>query len=408
MADAQIAQTWLNNLFKIQYPDDWLNACIEWIHSEHQAPHLCMYAQIQKLSGTENENVLVSGATQQTQENNNTHNSKQSRMLLLGLTDGQQDIQAIEYRHINSFNDTNNNISCGSKILVHGEVLCRMGVLFLRSENVTALGGEVDSESSGSTYMLAKLQDMLNNSNRNINNNNNNTNDYGDEDDDEDDFMMMIAAESSEIESGRCKRIKLNNNNNNNNSINNNNNNNNNANNVISGHESAIDDDDMEDIIEYIVDLDNDDDAYISTVIGRLEHNSGHFWSLGAKINDGTCHLDVSLGDKLLSKLIGFTAKECHEMREKAKKDLSLREKITQGIKQCQVSLIQLSAIFELEISASTSSTSTSNVAATNSESSATASQRSNLKRYKLNDYRHVTMQDVHALKLLSEKHNLS
>ena len=34
-------------------------------------------------------------------------------------------------------------------MLVHGKVLCRRGVLFLKQENVTVIGGGIDEEEEG-------------------------------------------------------------------------------------------------------------------------------------------------------------------------------------------------------------------------------------------------------------------
>jgi len=39
--------------------------------------------------------------------------------------------------------------------------------------------------------------------------------------------------------------------------------------------------------------------AYIATLLGRLEANEGRFWSLLVKINDGTATLDVVISDQV-------------------------------------------------------------------------------------------------------------
>lgn len=39
--------------------------------------------------------------------------------------------------------------------------------------------------------------------------------------------------------------------------------------------------------------------AYIATLLGRLEANEGKFWSLLVKINDGTATVDVVISDQV-------------------------------------------------------------------------------------------------------------
>ena len=40
--------------------------------------------------------------------------------------------------------------------------------------------------------------------------------------------------------------------------------------------------------------------AYISTVVGKIDHHNGTFWSLPVKINDGSATIDVDLSDQVL------------------------------------------------------------------------------------------------------------
>lgn len=65
---------------------------------------------------------------------------KSRRMLLIHLTDGSQNIQAMEYMPIPSIHL---DLIPGTKILIKGPVECRRGVILLRSENIELLGGEV-------------------------------------------------------------------------------------------------------------------------------------------------------------------------------------------------------------------------------------------------------------------------
>lgn len=181
---------WLKSKF-INAPNDWLEACIDWINSEnegniqsqkqvnelvfeqwllsdlHELGTQCLpqqlkdaskyqlngtyalqidsmvdisqscYSQLQKVKGTENANAEVSA--------DDTHKPwepKPSRMLMLKLTDGTTDIQGMEYRQITCLDS---KIHPGCKILIKGSILCRHGMLMLKGDNLTILGGEVDS-----------------------------------------------------------------------------------------------------------------------------------------------------------------------------------------------------------------------------------------------------------------------
>jgi hypothetical protein len=91
--------------------------------------------------------------------------------------------------------------------------------------------------------------------------------------------------------------------------------------------------------------------AYVSTLSSRLEHNNGRCWSLSVKINDGTASMTADLGDNFLASLIGFTAPECHALREQAKYNKPIKLRIAQGMKKCQQSLVEMSGLFQLELS---------------------------------------------------------
>ncbi|KAK2143564.1 hypothetical protein LSH36_831g00041 [Paralvinella palmiformis] len=90
--------------------------------------------------------------------------------------------------------------------------------------------------------------------------------------------------------------------------------------------------------------------AYVSTLIGRLEHNGGEHWSLTVKLNDGTASRDVDLSDDFLTRLIGFSAHKCHAMKLLAKTCNQTRSRIAQGIRRCQQSLIQLYGLLKMEL----------------------------------------------------------
>ena len=193
---------WLKSKHSVSAPVDWLEACINWISSEHGdhttndqnslhelvleqwllsdlkeigaqclPENLCQekkfvlngtyclqinsvldvgcsyYSQLQKVQGTENENVHVS-ATQY----NKDEDVKSGRMLMMDLTDGTIDVKAMEYRQMR---DVNVNTKLGTKIIVSGKVLCRLGVLMLSGNNVRVIGGEVDS-------LVCTQEDLLN------------------------------------------------------------------------------------------------------------------------------------------------------------------------------------------------------------------------------------------------------
>lgn len=63
------------------------------------------------------------------------------RMLMLKLTDGVQEIEAVEYEPIAALNL---NLPPGIKIGLTGPMLIRRGKIMLKSENVKIIGGEVD------------------------------------------------------------------------------------------------------------------------------------------------------------------------------------------------------------------------------------------------------------------------
>ncbi|XP_034244450.1 recQ-mediated genome instability protein 1-like [Thrips palmi] len=67
---------------------------------------------------------------------------KSNRCLQFTLCDGVQTIKAIEYKFISLLKT---DMIPGLKILLHGPIECRRGVLLLEEKHVTILGGEVDA-----------------------------------------------------------------------------------------------------------------------------------------------------------------------------------------------------------------------------------------------------------------------
>ncbi|MBN3297861.1 RMI1 protein, partial [Amia calva] len=96
------------------------------------------YSQIHKLRGRDFTNEHVTEVTQVSQR---PWEAKPTRMLMLQLTDGVQHVQGMEYQPIPALHV---NIRPGTKILVQGEIVCRLGVLLLKPGNVKVIGGEVE------------------------------------------------------------------------------------------------------------------------------------------------------------------------------------------------------------------------------------------------------------------------
>ncbi|XP_067674535.1 recQ-mediated genome instability protein 1-like [Haliotis asinina] len=185
-------KTWLKTSYCVSVPEDWLEACLEWIQEENPGSDVnleslknqvyeqwlmsdlrelkmgCLpfellearkieisgifalqidsavnvgssfYSQGQKIKGTENPNAQVSAEdTRQP-----AWEPKPTRMIILNLTDGVSDVKGMEYKPVAALTPF---ITPGTKMLVKGRVLCRRGMLMLGPENVQILGGEVDS-----------------------------------------------------------------------------------------------------------------------------------------------------------------------------------------------------------------------------------------------------------------------
>ncbi|KAM4052831.1 recQ-mediated genome instability protein 1 isoform 1-T1 [Anomaloglossus baeobatrachus] len=190
---ADRVKAWLSSTWHIKVPDPWLEACISWIQEENGGSSMSQavinkqvfdqwlltdlrdleqqvlpagvldslkfelsgfyaiqidslvdvsqpaYSQLQKLRGRENSNDQVTATTQATQH---SWESKPSRLLMLQLTDGIQNIQGMEYQTVQVLHA---GLPPGTKILLQGTMSCRLGVLLLKSENVKVLGGEVEA-----------------------------------------------------------------------------------------------------------------------------------------------------------------------------------------------------------------------------------------------------------------------
>lgn len=185
-------QAWLRSTWHIQVPQAWLDACVEWVTEEAGGVPLpqaqlnqqvldqwlltdlrdlahpvlpagiseaekmelngcyCLqvdslldvsqpaYSQLQRVRGAHCSNDEVTAVTQATQK---PWEAKPTRMLMLQLTDGVQNLEGIEYRPIPALSA---NLPPGTKLQVVGTVMVRLGVLLLKPENLKVLGGEVE------------------------------------------------------------------------------------------------------------------------------------------------------------------------------------------------------------------------------------------------------------------------
>ncbi|KAM9360678.1 recQ-mediated genome instability protein 1 [Symphorus nematophorus] len=192
-AVVRATQAWLRSSWHVQVPFAWLEACVEWLQEEaggagrlsqqqinQQAldqwlltdlrdldhPVLpeglaqaqktelsgtfCIqvdslldisqpaYGQLQKLRGTNCANDEVSAVTQFTQR---PWEARPTRMLLLQVTDGVQSLEAMEYQPIPALSAA---LRPGVKLQLHGQMVCRLGVILLGPSNIKVLGGEVE------------------------------------------------------------------------------------------------------------------------------------------------------------------------------------------------------------------------------------------------------------------------
>ncbi|CAH2294232.1 recQ-mediated genome instability 1, partial [Pelobates cultripes] len=200
-------KTWLSSTWHVKVPDQWLEACISWIQEENNTSSLSQaeinkqvfeqwlltdlrdlqypvlpvgileslkcelsgyyaiqidslvdvslpaYSQLQKIRGRDNLNEQVTATTQVSQK---PWETKPNRMLMIQLTDGIQQIQGMEYQPLPMLNA---NLPPGTKILLQGTIVCRLGVLLLKSENMKVLGGEVEALSEEYTQdkILSRL-----------------------------------------------------------------------------------------------------------------------------------------------------------------------------------------------------------------------------------------------------------
>ncbi|XP_035291453.1 recQ-mediated genome instability protein 1 isoform X2 [Anguilla anguilla] len=203
---AQRAKDWLRSTWHVQVPSVWVEACVAWVlqgaggapvsqaQVNRQAleqwlltdlrdlahPSLpplgrapkaelsgsfCVqmdsaldvsrpaYSQLQQRRGADCANERVSAATQATQR---PWEATPTRVLMLQLTDGVQDLEALEYRPVPALSA---DLPPGTKLLLQGALECRLGVLLLTPANVRVLGGEVEElrDILSQTRVLARV-----------------------------------------------------------------------------------------------------------------------------------------------------------------------------------------------------------------------------------------------------------
>ncbi|XP_072289592.1 recQ-mediated genome instability protein 1 isoform X2 [Eucyclogobius newberryi] len=150
------AQGWLQSSCQVRVPFAWLEACVQWLQEEAGgAGRLTQqqinkqidsaldvsqpaYGQLQKWKGTDCANDEVSAVTQFTQR---PWESRPTRVLLLQVTDGVQNMEAMEYQPISALSAS---LRPGVKLRLQGDIPCRLGMMLLAPTNVKLLGGEVD------------------------------------------------------------------------------------------------------------------------------------------------------------------------------------------------------------------------------------------------------------------------
>ncbi|KAK4884820.1 hypothetical protein RN001_001091 [Aquatica leii] len=185
----EIAST--KNFFKTQnitLSDYWLESCIQWLHEENpnmnynlETLHSTVYAQwllldlrdveipilppniaqqkkymlnntfclqllhikdisqpkYQQLQKIRNSSLLINASINQEFKPIVTP----KRMLQMLLTDGVQEVEAIEFKPIQILNV---NMKPGTKIRIKGPVVVRRGQIFLEANHITILGGEIE------------------------------------------------------------------------------------------------------------------------------------------------------------------------------------------------------------------------------------------------------------------------
>ncbi|KAK6623614.1 hypothetical protein RUM43_009466 [Polyplax serrata] len=102
------------------------------------------YSQFQELLRINVENIEATVGTQQTKD----WNVKPNRCLVFTISDGVQELKAMEYKPLSKIRTNDPELLPGFKMLIIGPVECRKGMIMLQNENIMFCGGEVDTLTS--------------------------------------------------------------------------------------------------------------------------------------------------------------------------------------------------------------------------------------------------------------------
>lgn len=98
------------------------------------------YSQLQKLQKVSLDNIEA------TETPGEWHvKIKPNRCLTFTISDGVQEVRAMEYAPIKKLREDDPELLPGFKMIIIGPVQCRKGMILLKEENVEVLGGEVDA-----------------------------------------------------------------------------------------------------------------------------------------------------------------------------------------------------------------------------------------------------------------------
>ncbi|KAM6958778.1 recQ-mediated genome instability protein 1 [Aplochiton taeniatus] len=424
-AMVRTAQMWLQSSWNVQVPLTWLEACVEWIKEEgfgralpkqriNQQHHnetslqvldqwlladlrdlanpalpgglqqrqqvklngsFCVqvdsvldisqgaYGQLQQFRGTDSTNEGVSAVTQ---TNSSSGDSKSTRMLLLQITDGVQNLEAMEYRPIPAFNTS---MRPGVKLQLKGQIVCRLGVMLLGPENVVVLGGEVEnlSERHNQGRVLSRALGLPEEADSNqhdglqprpvpqtaidepmFEDTSNISQQSGQESrlrvmmggaprktqptntipfNTSHGFGQPLRSEGKEIVSVRNKpesdsKVHAES-----------------LNPPPFTYLCLVEDWFSEHVKEIRV------KAFIVTLLGKMTSSTGT-WHIGATISDGTAYLDVEVSNHVLTGLLGFSVAD----KIALKQDPSRRGELSAGMKRCQEGLVDMCCVMTIAL----------------------------------------------------------
>ncbi|XP_029675864.1 recQ-mediated genome instability protein 1-like isoform X1 [Formica exsecta] len=172
------------------------------------------YKQLCEIRKINSENLIVAEEERQAE-----WEPKARRMIQLCLTDGVQDITAIEYKPLKQMT---NMLLPGYKVMITGPVSCRRGVILLEDGKYKEIGGEVESllQSNALENVLARAlgepenpdpyndNGLLRTVNQNVQNDNLNSNDTLLFDDDFEEIVDLEAVTAIERQNQEAETIQ--------------------------------------------------------------------------------------------------------------------------------------------------------------------------------------------------------